>query len=154
MDAHVGDQFVIKSRTAGKPPRTGEIIECIDQGGLTPHFRVRWSDGHESIVYPGADAAVEPAEAPPGRQRRTVSIDLRIEEDNDQCEAVATMRTTMGELTATGEARRNPTDPEIPMVGEELAIARALEQLAAMLEAQAREAIEVREGDPASHLVP
>lgn len=153
MDAQVGDQFIINSRTAGQPPRTGEIIECIDQGGLTPHFRVRWSDGHESIVYPGGDARVEPAAAPSGMERRAVSISLRLEEDSDHCEAVATMRTSLGELTATGRARRNPTDPEVPMIGEELAIARALGQLAATLEAAAREAMDAKEDRPL-HLVP
>ena len=152
MEAHVGDQFIVNSRIAGQPARTGEITECIDEGGLTPHFRVRWSDGHESIVYPGGDARVEPAGAPPGEERRTVSIDLRLEEDSDRCEATASMRTALGTLTATGRARRNPADPEAPMIGEELAIARALAHLADQLELAARDGIEARRADPA-HLV-
>jgi Domain of unknown function (DUF1918)/Domain of unknown function (DUF1876) len=160
MEAHVGDQFIVNSRIAGQPPRTGEIVECIDEGGLTPHFRVRWSDGHESIVYPGGDARVEPAGGTSSSAgttadegRRTVSIDLRLEEDSDHCEAVATMRTTLGAMTATGRARRNPADPVAPMIGEELAIARALSHLADQLELAAREGIDSRQPNP-SHLVP
>lgn len=154
MEPHVGDQFIVNSRVVGQPPRTGEIIECIDGGGLTPHFRVRWTDGHESIVYPGGDARVEPANiATDGADRRSVTISLRLEEDSDHCEAVATMRTSVGELKASGRARRNPIDPEVPMIGEELAIARALSHLADQLELAAREAIDVREANPA-HLVP
>ena len=153
MEAHVGDQFIVNSRIAGQPARTGEIVECLDEGGLTPHFRVRWSDGHESIVYPGGDARVEPAPGPAGEERRTVAIDLRLQEDSTRCEAVATMRTTLGPMTGTGQARRNPADPEVPMIGEELAIARALSQLADQLELAAREGINAREPNPA-HLVP
>ena len=32
-------------------------------------------------------------------------------------------------FNATGRARRNPTDPCIPIIGEELALARALSSL-------------------------
>ena len=154
MDAQVGDQFVVNSRIAGKPPRVGEIIECIDQGGLTPHFRVRWADGHESVVYPGSDAKVAPAAAAPGGpERRSVTISVKLLEDRDHCEATATFATSMGEFTATGEAKRNPTDPVNPLIGEELAIARALGQLAARLEAEARQAIDAHE-EQDRHLVP
>lgn len=41
-------------------------------------------------------------------------------------------------LTGTGTARLNPTDPDVPEIGDELAAARALSQLAhALLEAAA-----------------
>jgi hypothetical protein len=153
MEAHVGDQFIVNSRVAGQPARTGEIVECLDTGGLTPHFRVLWSDGHESIVYPSSDARVEPAAAPSGEERRTVAIDLRLQEDSDHCEAVATMRTTLGAMTATGRAQRHPADPVSPMIGEELAIARALGHLADQLELAARAGIDARVANP-SHLVP
>ena len=153
MDAQVGDQFIIQSRIVGKEPRRGEIIQCLDRGGLTPHFRVRWSDGHESIVYPSSDARVEPAGGDAGRERHSVSIDLRLEEDADRCEARATMATTLGDLTAFGVARRHPTDPYVPLIGEELAIARALGGLAQQLEEAARGSIEAKE-DRSLHLVP
>ncbi len=41
-------------------------------------------------------------------------------------------------LTATGSARLNPTDRDVPEIGDELAVARALSHLAAeLLEATA-----------------
>jgi hypothetical protein len=34
---------------------------------------------------------------------------------------------------STGKAKRNPTDPPIPLIGEELAVARALQDLSGQL---------------------
>jgi len=55
MHATVGDQIVVESNTLDRPRRQGEIVEVIgkDDG---EHYRVRWQDGHESIIYPGPDA--------------------------------------------------------------------------------------------------
>jgi len=41
--------------------------------------------------------------------------------------------TSRGQLEAHGVARRNPVDPQVPVVGEELAIGRALAALATQL---------------------
>lgn len=49
-----------------------------------------------------------------------------------------------------GRARRNPHDPDIPAVGEEIAAARALTRLAHQLLATAAEEIEGFEGHPVS----
>jgi hypothetical protein len=48
-----------------------------------------------------------------------------------------------------GRARRNPADPEMPPVGEELAAARALSDLAHNLVDEAARTIEQHEGRPA-----
>ncbi|MBO0731263.1 MAG: DUF1876 family protein [Acidimicrobiaceae bacterium] len=48
-----------------------------------------------------------------------------------------------------GRARRNPADPNLPMVGEELAAARALSDLTHKLVEAAAETISEREGRPA-----
>jgi hypothetical protein len=48
-----------------------------------------------------------------------------------------------------GRARRNPADPELPRVGEELAVARALSDLAHHLVEEAAGMIEAREGHAA-----
>lgn len=57
MQANVGDQLVIESRTVDAPRRIGEIVEVHgDDGG--PPYVVRWSDGHEGLMFPGADAHV------------------------------------------------------------------------------------------------
>jgi len=152
MDAQVGDQYIVSSRVAGKDPRVGEIIECIGRGGLTPHFRVQWADGHQSIVFPSSDARIEPSSGGDGVERHSVEIDLRLTEDADRCEAVAVMASTLGELTGSGAARRHPDDPHVPLIGEELAIARALGSLAEQLEAAAYGSIAAREDRPV-HLV-
>ena len=45
-----------------------------------------------------------------------------------------------------GRARRNPTDPDVPKIGEEIAAARALTRLSQQLLAAAAEDIEGFEG--------
>lgn len=152
MDAQVGDQYIVSSRVVGKEPRTGEIIECLERNGMTPHFRVRWSDGHESIVYPSSDARVEPGLAIDGRERHRLEIDLQLTEDDDRCDAVAVLASSLGELRSIGTARRHPNDPSVPLIGEELAIARALADLAQQLEEAAYGSIADREDRPV-HLV-
>ena len=61
--ARKGDLIVVNPQRVGGPAREGEIIEVIE-GDLRVQFRVRWSDGHESLFAPGAGAArIEPARA-------------------------------------------------------------------------------------------
>jgi hypothetical protein len=57
MDAHIGDRILVESRKVGSGRKMGEVVEVI-QGGGGPHYRIRWDDGHESIVYPSTDAFV------------------------------------------------------------------------------------------------
>jgi hypothetical protein len=60
MHANVGDRLLVEGHTVGEPRREGEVIEVRgDDGG--PPYVVRWSDGHEGLVYPGPDAHVAPA---------------------------------------------------------------------------------------------
>jgi hypothetical protein len=154
MEGHVGDRLVIQSRRVGQPAREGEIIEVISRGGGL-RCRVRWDDGHESIVVPGTDAVVTGAIADHdiGRETRTVTIDLQLEEDSECCEAVVTMPTSIGTFSGFGQAKRNPKDPLVPMIGEELAVARSLMDLGAKLEQAANEAIADHETRPL-HLIP
>ncbi|WP_278312579.1 DUF1876 domain-containing protein [Lolliginicoccus levis] len=58
-------------------------------------------------------------------------IDIKIDERGSQTRAEARLHAN-GELrlTATGEARRNPVDPDVPKIGDELAVARALQDIA------------------------
>jgi hypothetical protein len=154
MDAHVGDELVIRSRQVGQAEQHGEIIEVITGGG--EHYRVRWSDGRETILFPGPDATVRRAggtDARPQMETRTATIELRLEEDGEQCEARATMHTSIGDFAGTGTARRNPKDPVVPMIGEEFAIARSLGDLADRLEEAARAAMSAEDSSP-RHLVP
>ena len=58
MRAEVGDRLHVHSRTVGEHDHTSEIIEIRGQDG-TPPYLVRREDGHEALVFPGADATIE-----------------------------------------------------------------------------------------------
>lgn len=55
MTAHVGDRIVVESERALQPSREGVIEEVLRED--PPRVRVRWDDGHESILTPAAGAA-------------------------------------------------------------------------------------------------
>lgn len=57
------------------------------------------------------------------------NLTLEISEDEDHCEVTAHLQASDRSLTGTGRSRRNPSDPAVPQVGEELATARALHDL-------------------------
>ena len=60
---------------------------------------------------------------------KDISIAVHIEED-DTTTTVSTVLDLMGDhFEAKGRARRNPADEPMPVVGEELALARALNGL-------------------------
>ncbi|MEV0299312.1 DUF1918 domain-containing protein [Nocardia sp. NPDC050710] len=62
MMANVGDRLHVHGHVVGQSDRQGEIIEVRGTDG-SPPYMVRFDDGHESLVYPGPDAIVEPASA-------------------------------------------------------------------------------------------
>ncbi len=55
MHAQVADRLVVHGARVGQPDRVGEIVELVGSHGAQ-RFRVRWSDGHESIYTPAAGA--------------------------------------------------------------------------------------------------
>ena len=57
-------------------------------------------------------------------------LELRITEHDDECEVTAHLDAGDRSLAGVGRSRRNPADPQIPQIGEELAVARALNDLA------------------------
>jgi Domain of unknown function (DUF1918) len=62
MNAKVGDWLVVERVHLGEPRRRGQIVELHHQDG-TPPYLVRWTDTNETtLVFPGPDARVEPAE--------------------------------------------------------------------------------------------
>ena len=67
------------------------------------------------------------------------NVQIDIGEQEGMTRATAHLRTgDRTSLTGTGTARLNSTDPDVPEIGDELAAARALSQLAhALLEAAA-----------------
>ncbi|MCX4550863.1 DUF1918 domain-containing protein [Streptomyces sp. NBC_01387] len=58
MRATVGDRLHVHSRSVGLTDRQGEIIEVRGEDGGPPYM-VRFSDGHEGLVYPGPDCVIE-----------------------------------------------------------------------------------------------
>lgn len=48
---------MVEGRTVDTPRRTAEILEVHGENGAPPYV-VRWSDGHEGLVYPGPDAHI------------------------------------------------------------------------------------------------
>ncbi|MET7333072.1 DUF1918 domain-containing protein [Nonomuraea sp. NPDC005650] len=61
MRANVGDYLIVHGNVVGHGDRRGEIIEIRGENGAPP-FVVRYSDGHEQLVFPGPDCLVQPAE--------------------------------------------------------------------------------------------
>ncbi|MFD7656252.1 DUF1918 domain-containing protein [Actinosynnema sp. NPDC059797] len=59
MYATVGDRLHVHSRAVGLDETIGEILEVRGSRGAPPYL-VRFSDGHEGLVYPGPDSLVEP----------------------------------------------------------------------------------------------
>jgi hypothetical protein len=80
--------------------------------------------------------------------KETGEIEIVFEEDEDHTEARASVVIRGARFSAIGRARRNPADSNRPMVGEELASARALSDLAHKLVEAAAEAISEVEGQP------
>ncbi len=60
---------------------------------------------------------------------KDVELSIHLSENDKETVATAVLDLRGEHFEATGSARRNPIDPPLPAVGEELAIARALATL-------------------------
>ena len=58
--AAVGD-FVQARGVHGEPARRGQILELLGGPGHE-HYRVRWDEQHESILYPADGVVIIPRE--------------------------------------------------------------------------------------------
>jgi hypothetical protein len=58
MEAAQGDRIVVHGRNVGSSDRHGVILEVRGEGGHPPYV-VRFDDGHEAVMYPGGDFAVD-----------------------------------------------------------------------------------------------
>ncbi len=58
-----------------------------------------------------------------------ITIEIGIDEDDTTTLVHAVLDLRGEHFDATGRAKRNPGDPSIPVIGEELALARALSSL-------------------------
>ena len=51
-----GDLIIMDSTQVGSPPREGEVLVVI-QGEVSVSYRVRWADGHETLIAPKSGTA-------------------------------------------------------------------------------------------------
>ena len=82
-------------------------------------------------------------------ERTACAAEIEMEEDLDHTEARVSLMLKGTRFTGVGRARRNPTDPSVPVVGEELATARALSDLAHHLVESAADTLGEAQGRPA-----
>jgi uncharacterized protein DUF1876 len=83
-------------------------------------------------------------------ENRVWTVEIVFTEDEDHTRADARLIAGRREFSGWGRARRNPADPDVPLIGEELAAARALSDLAHHLLHEAATTIETFEGHPVS----
>ncbi|QIY96937.1 DUF1918 domain-containing protein [Streptomyces sp. S1D4-11] len=57
MRASVGDRLLVHGRIVGRQDRAAEIIEVLGTDGGPP-YRVRFEDGHETLMSPGPDTVI------------------------------------------------------------------------------------------------
>lgn len=81
-------------------------------------------------------------------QERMWRVDIAFTEDEDHTRADAMLDVAGTQYHGWGRARRNPTDPNVPKIGEEIAAARALHDLTGQLLGVAERDIEAFEGRP------
>jgi hypothetical protein len=77
---------------------------------------------------------------------KTFTVSLEVIEEGHVTDATARLTIGGEELVSLGKARRNPDDPDRPMIGDELAIARALVTLARKLGEKVDEGVAAYEG--------
>lgn len=58
MHANKGDQLRLHGRIVGQHDRLAEVVEVLGENGEPP-YRVRYEDGHETIVSPGPDSVIQ-----------------------------------------------------------------------------------------------
>ncbi len=73
---------------------------------------------------------------------KDLTIDLHLVEDDTDTSVSAVLNLRGDHFEATGKARRKPIDPPTPVIGEELAVARALQDLASQVMDAAQSKIE------------
>ena len=131
MRFKAGDRIEVTSNSLGVARRQGAVLESAGEGGI----RVHWDDGHESVFVPGSNCQVlAPSGSDAGHPFRLgCHIDVTIVEDDRECTATAKVITSRGVFEAEGFARLKPGDPQVPRIGEELALGRALSALSQRL---------------------
>ena len=65
MELKVGERITVEAESTERPTRNGVIEEVVSEQPV-PRYRIRWDDGHESIVLPPRPAR----SGPRSRERR------------------------------------------------------------------------------------
>jgi len=65
MQITAGSRIVIHGARVGSAERHGTVLETRGDGGGPPYL-VRFEDGHESLIFPGADCEIEHRDDTPG----------------------------------------------------------------------------------------
>lgn len=146
MKARPGDRIILAGEQVDRPTRDGEVLEVRGADGGPPYL-VKWSDGHEALLYPGPGSvlrvsgeAEQPLKAAPAgspekaAERKPVhewQVRISVFESGDDTSAkVVLLADSPSELVAFGESHRSKGDPASPRIGDEVAVARALRHLA------------------------
>jgi hypothetical protein len=79
----------------------------------------------------------------------TWKVELELSEDATKTVALATLRAGRRTVQERGVARRSPADPNLPRVGEDIAVSRALSLLAHDLLSDAVSQLEIATHAPA-----
>jgi hypothetical protein len=58
VQGRVADRLVVPAARPGAAARIGEIVEVVASQGAD-RYRVRWSDGHESVISPGPGTTID-----------------------------------------------------------------------------------------------
>ena len=146
MKASIGDRIVVVAPQVGGAVRDCLVVELRNPDGSPPYV-VRWSDsGREGLYFPGVDGHLEPhdAESAPEAAAETIvpkvttwNVEVQVYEQGASTTAKAVLRAGSDTpFEARGSARRAPGDPDVPEIGDEVAVSRALRHLAdSLLEA-------------------
>ena len=156
-----------------------EVLETRGDDGAPPYL-VRWSDGHEGLLYPGPGSVLRvtsstpdssPAPSPSTSGQTPPSTDaghpaegahphvhdwqVRVSifgSDDDTDATVVLLADSPKHLTARGHSHRSSADRVVPEIGDEVAVARALRRLADQLLDTAADDIEGVTGEHDVHL--
>jgi hypothetical protein len=153
MKAAIGDRIVVVSAHLGAKVREGRVVELRHPDG-TPPYLVEWLDsGQRGLYYPGPDGRVEhgggedptPPDVPVVSTPHvtTWTVTVQVYEHGDETAARAVLHAGAdSDLVGRGTAHRNPADAVVPEIGDEVAVARALHQLADTLLSAAHDDIQ------------
>lgn len=165
MKASIGDRIVVVSPQVGGVVRDCIVVELRNPDGSPPYV-VRWSDtGQQALYFPGSDGRIQhtagatsaPDKAAPSAEGSeataphvtTWNVEIQVYEQGADTSARAVLHAgAVTPLEARGRAHRAATDHDIPEIGDEVAVARALRHLAdALLEAASGDISQIEQRD-------